>query len=112
MPRRYAFSFVSAPLPKAATVAGPWAFASDAIRSAMKSYAVFQATGASVPSAFRSMGFWTRSGWSRSAAEVNPLMHIWPRFTGKSSSARTWTSRRSAPDVVTAMPHWNAQYGQ
>src|SRR6478752_7132603 len=39
-------------------------------------------------------------------------MHIWPRLTGKSSSACTFGSSALAELGVTVMPHWNAQYGQ
>src|SRR6478609_12103986 len=39
-------------------------------------------------------------------------MHIWPRLTGKSSSACTFGSSPLAELGVTVMPHWNAQYGQ
>src|SRR6478609_14431 len=39
-------------------------------------------------------------------------MHIWPRLTGKSSSACTFGSSPLAALGVTVMPHWNAQYGQ
>ena len=111
LPSRYAFSLVSAPLPKAASASAPCASRRRISRSAMKSSATSQLTGASRPASVRIIGAVSRPGWSSRSPEVNPLMHICPRFTGKVGSGRTVMSGRSGDGesalvtVVTDMPH-------
>ena len=97
---------VSAPLPNAASASGPCAARIASSRSAMKSSAASQLAGAKRPSDPRRSGVVTRSAWSSRSAEVNPLVHIWPRLTGNASSGRTSSA------CETVIPHWNAQYGQ
>src|SRR4051812_15987055 len=119
LPSRYAFSLVSAPLPKAANASGPYAARKASRRSATKSRAASHDAGTRWPERLRTRGASRRAGWSSKAAEVNPLMHIWPRLTGNSGSGRTsgvGATPACAPGrpvvVVTVIPHWNAQYGQ
>src|SRR5450830_1113089 len=118
LPSVYAFSFVRAPPPNTATVAGPLSARSSRSLLATNPSASSQVAGRSEPSA-RSSGVVRRSGVRRRLALVHPFWHRPPRFVGNwrpetvTGLPPTGAAAASAASVgVSCIAHCSAQYGQ
>src|SRR5215470_5717884 len=109
LPRRYAFSFVSAPPPKTPTASCPCRAWISLKRCAIKSRASSQLEGSSRPPELRTSGVRSRSGCPSGSAADQPLTQSAPLFTG---NERLPLMANPPGPQATRTPHWRAQYGQ